>query len=66
MSDEHDVSVLREMRSVQGKEVPRYRGLCSCTWRTYMHYSTPEAARTATRRIHLASPTNRPERNIHD
>ena len=54
MSDtEHTVTAMKEIRHIDGHDAVRWRGRCSCSAQTYMHYSTPEAARTAVRRTHL-------------
>lgn len=51
MSEAHGVTALREKRG----DAVRWRGRCSCGAQTYMHYSSPDTARTALRRTHLRS-----------
>jgi hypothetical protein len=50
---DHQVTTTSEKRGQGANAQTRYRGRCSCGHTTYMHYSTPEAARTAVRRTHL-------------
>lgn len=52
-SFEHEVSSTAEKRGEGAKAQTRYRGRCSCGHVSYLHYSTPQAARTAVRRTHL-------------
>ena len=54
---DHQVTSTKEKRGHGANEQTRYRGRCSCGHTTYMHYSTPEAARTAVRRTHITSLT---------
>lgn len=57
MPEGHKVSALREKRHVGNREVVRYRGRCSCGTQSFMHYSTPIAAKTAMERTHITSLT---------
>jgi hypothetical protein len=49
---DHTASATKETRG--DKHNVRYRGRCSCGRVSFMHYSTPEAARTAITRAHIA------------
>ena len=51
--DEHTVTAMKEVRRIDGKDDVRWRGRCSCGQKSYMHYATAAAARTAIRRTHL-------------
>jgi hypothetical protein len=57
VADEHSISVISEKRGSGANARVRYRGRCSCSHTTFMHYSTPDAARTALERTHIASLT---------
>ena len=54
LDNSHTLSVMKEQRRTGPGEAltTRYRGRCSCGAQTFMHYSTPDAARTAMRRTH--------------
>jgi hypothetical protein len=53
--DEHVVSSLPDVRRVGvDRTITRYRGRCSCGEVTFMHYATPDSAKTAIRRTHIA------------
>lgn len=54
MSEEHTVSSVPEKHGQGANAQTRHRGRCSCGVTTNLHYSTPDAARTAIRRTHLA------------
>lgn len=58
MSD-HFVSTTKENVAAPGHPASwRYRGRCSCGWRTHMSYFTTAAAETAVRRVHLTHITH--------
>jgi hypothetical protein len=62
MSDtEHTVTAMKEIRHIDGHDAVRWRGRCSCSATSYMHYSTAAAAKTAIRQTHLHEATE-PER----
>lgn len=47
---DHIANAIAEKRA----DKMRYWGRCSCGTTTHMRYSTPESARTAIRRTHIA------------
>jgi hypothetical protein len=53
--DEHVISATAERRREGGGQgaITRYRARCSCGAKSYMHYGTAAAAKTAMRRTHL-------------
>lgn len=55
--EEHTVSATKEIHGQGANALTRYRGRCSCGHVTFMHYSSPAAARTAIKRTHIASLT---------
>ncbi|MGA9527153.1 MAG: hypothetical protein WBS24_03445 [Terriglobales bacterium] len=52
-SPEHTVTSIPEKHGNGAGERVRHRGRCSCGASTYMHYSTPDLAKTALRRTHI-------------
>lgn len=49
---EHVASATKEIRG--DKHNVRYRGRCSCGKTTSLHYSTPDAAKSAMEHTHIA------------